>query len=312
MKNALLTTPCGLGLFELDTHLIRGQRVLCSSTGSPIQHGWGKTPVYQDDKHLSSPCPSPPLTQGELYLVFAENCKYSRLSAQNDNSAATALPTEPPFRRYNDPYMLKDFDSYPSPSYSEQLISACTPESLGQPDSRYAWSYQSPDAQSTYSYSDSYKTYSTPTTFESSSLIAAAFDGVLMDPLISPSVAGIATQYSDHAISDVMKDLAPSQLPSSNPGITTKERQSRTKKSTVEEGKAFACTRCPYRSLRRVNYKAHEKTHSPRTPRVRVACSYGNGCPRTFNRKTDMDRHVTNVSRVRFIMMCLLMGGRST
>jgi hypothetical protein len=31
--------------------------------------------------------------------------------------------------------------------------------------------------------------------------------------------------------------------------------------------------------------------------RVRVPCSYGNGCRQTFNRKTDLDRHINTVSR---------------
>lgn len=62
-----------------------------------------------------------------------------------------------------------------------------------------------------------------------------------------------------------------------------------------EGGKIFACTRCAYTSQRKADCEAHKLTHSPKPRRARVACSHGSGCIRTFNRKTDMERHVQNV-----------------
>ncbi len=307
---APLAPPQGLGLLGLDPHLIGDQYTLWASSGSLFQPGWGTESLNQDDQHFSSPYASPTLTQGDNCPIFTDNRRYFRLLTQNDNSAATALPTVTPVRRYSDPYnpTSKGFDSHRSSSNSEQFVSVCTPESLGHPNSRYSWSFRSPDIQSTYTYSDTSDPCSSPTNFQSPSLTAATFDGVLTDPLLSSSNAGTATAHSDHATFDATQCLSPNQSPSCKRGTFMARKKTRTEQSIVEEQKTFACTRCPYRSPRKANCKAHEKTHNPRPPKARVACSYGNGCPQTFNRKTDMDRHVKNVRILRFITIYVTNG----
>ena len=292
--------PQGLGLLGLDSHFMGDQSFLWASTGNLFQPGWGQDSLNLDGQQFSRPFALPTSIQYDTYPAFADDRRYSRLSAQSDNSTAFVFSTVTPNGGYCGPYIpaLNGPESQRSISYSEHIVSGCTPESLGHPDSRYTQRYRNPDTQSTYSYSDTSDPCSTPTNYQSPSSTVVALDGVLADTPLRSSNAGFATARPDYATCNIMQHLSPSQSPSRKRGASIIPTKSKTEQSKCEEEKIFACAHCPYRSLRKANCKAHEKTHNLRSVKARVVCSYGNGCSRTFNRKTDMDRHVKNVRTI--------------
>ena len=60
--------------------------------------------------------------------------------------------------------------------------------------------------------------------------------------------------------------------------------------------KRYACSVCSFSSPRRSSRDAHVRAHSPRQRDSKIMCDYDNECTQIFNRKTDLQRHIDNVS----------------
>ena len=84
---------------------------------------------------------------------------------------------------------------------------------------------------------------------------------------------------------------------SSWPGVEDSQGQPRRRSSVAtqneDRNRKFQCFCCHFRFERKSNCEAHEKTHYPLHCRHRLACP---NCSKTFNRNTDLERHVNAVS----------------
>lgn len=278
-----------------------------SSIGSPNQQDWDMPFMGQDDMQIGTQCIAPGFAHDSEPHASMTVDYNSAISAQDQEMLVTCLPMSMTDLPYDDSQgqCMGAFDSVLTPRPSIQRHSfPCTPESLVMPHVRHDWYLSHPRGQ-LYPYFDQSDQDWNQIKIESPPLVPVLFGSNMPFSTTSSNDASML-QDNNYPLHSMKEEHTPGNTRSSTLEASPQSLDGQRLPDKKIEGKRqiFACTRsgCAYSSHRKANRNAHEKTHNPKNAKPRVACNYGTSCTRTFNRKTDMDRHVNNVSSKKVVL----------
>jgi hypothetical protein len=226
---------------------------------------------------------------------------------QGSTIATVAHPTNAPYLEYPfssamGPFSSRSHGSASAPDY--QAHSYMTTNSR-MTDLRYPWGGLEP--RDGYLTPKPFNSYSTPITVESLTMSQTVFAGSAPE---SPTFAAnpqSATKRDSYTGFDMAVDNMQSQNRAKGhrafswPGDCSPFEQSQELDawmSTQRSGKVLVSSRHSSRRCDKSSRVARRRGHGTSGAGVRVTCSYGNGCRQTFNRKTDLDRHINTVRRI--------------
>jgi hypothetical protein len=196
------------------------------------------------------------------------------------------------------PYRTASALEYQSPSY--------TTTDSATADFQYPW--YDLEAQDGYPTLKPSSLYSTPLKLESPTISHTIFTGSTPE---SPTFAANLQSgaRADNSISfdsaaDIMQTQhrAKSHRAFSWPRDSSyleKSQETDACMTTQRSGTHHSSSRRSYRPRSKTSRVARNWEDRTTGASVRVTCSYGNGCGQTFNRKTDLDRHVNTVRRTK-------------
>lgn len=304
----LHATPlCGLGLSNC--HLLPGANEISlkpsSSLGPPSGRYWLSNQAGQEqiftptEQNISaSSCAATDLTSATTSSVFPD-------LVQQAATVAATYPTNAFCLEYTCSSGFNSFDScqYRTASSLERQAPYYVTRSSAMMDSGYTWCNFETNACRTEKVASC---YSTPLRLESPTMSHVVFAGSAPESptcTVNPQSMPTAENYIGF---DARSDTLQSQnrtkgyrafsWPGDCPYLEPSEEvDTRDTKRRREHSPTASRRSCPSRNER--SHVARGRDHRTTRARVRVACSYGNGCRQTFNRKTDLDRHINTVRR---------------
>ena len=262
---------------------------------SPCSH---KNQIGHDHRYLSNQHNFLPLDPPATSLASTYPISRSSVPVQETWTVAAALPTSVSSLQYHFPTALASFShcqyQTASPLY-ETTISSITDASYSWCDLETQGGYQPPKLSSSYS---------TPLRLVSPTLSHAVFAASAPE---SPTFAANLQRESevdDYIDGDLAADFIQSQhrtqtsRASSWLGGCSNLEQFQDMDAIVSIQRSqrdLANSKKSYRSSHKASRGGNGGSHRTRGVRARVPCSYGDKCGQTFNRKTDLERHINTV-----------------
>lgn len=280
-----------------------------SLTASPYM-GWLDGPCSRgnqtghDHRHLSNQHNCLPSGPPAINLTSTHPISRSSVPLQGAWTVAAALPTSICSPQYQFPTALGSFS--PCPYQTASSLQYQTPSygttSSSIADASYSWcGLQTQEGYQTPKLSSSYSTPLRPVSPTMSHTIFAA------SAPESPTFA--ANPHCESGIDDYIGgDLAEDFMQSQHQSKTSRAFSwppGRSNLQQLQEMDALVNiqrsqrdlpnSKQPYRSSHKAGRGRNGGSHRMHGARVRVTCSYGDKCNKTFNRKTDLERHINTV-----------------
>ena len=272
-------------------------------TGSPATQYWLENQAGQDQKCVST---RQNLSASNLVAIDPNSARTSSRSSDVVGSVTTAAATHPKNAsclNYPYPPALSHFSPCPyrtgsSPNYQTPSYMT-TSSSLAEPQD--PWFDLEP--QGGYPTPKPSSSYCTPPRRESPAVFHTAFAGSApQTPNFAANLqfeAGENNYTGINFAADSMQDQqrAKSHRAFSWPRDCSNLEESQEKDvlaTTQRSDKHLARVRRSYRSRCKKIRDAQGGDHR-NVPKARVSCNYGDRCRQTFNRQTDLDRHVNTV-----------------
>jgi hypothetical protein len=278
-------------------------------TVSPYM-GWLDSPcshanqTSHDHECLSNQHNCLPSDQSAANLASA--CLFSRSSVpvQGDWAVAAALPTSVSSLQYHFPTAQSSFSSdlYHTASSLQHQTRSYGTASSSITDVSYSWCDR--ETQEGYQPPKPSSSYSTPLRLASPTLSYAVFAASAPE---SPTFAANLQSESgvdDYIGGDLAADFMLSQYqpqksrPLSRPGECSNLEQFHEMDalaSAHRSRRSLANSKQSYCSSHKAGRGGDRGSRRTRRTKARVTCSYGDQCGQTFNRKTDLERHINTV-----------------
>lgn len=236
-------------------------------------------------------------------------------------TVAAALPTSVSSLQYHFPTALGPFSPCPYQTASPLQCHTCSYETTSSSiaDASYSWcdletreGYQPPKLSSSYS---------TPLRLVSPTPSYAVFAASAPE---SPTFAAnlqCKSEVDDYIDGGLAADFMQSQRRTPNSRASSWLGECSNLEQFQEMGalvsiqrsqKDLANPKKSHRSSHKAGRGGNGGSHRTRGARVRVTCSYGDRCRQTFNRKTDLERHINTVRHTQKVSRLSLICSRST
>jgi hypothetical protein len=268
---------------------------------SPCSH---KNQIGHDHRYLSDQQNFLPLAPPATSLASTYPISRSSVPVQETWTVAAALPTSVSSLQYHFPTTLGSFSSYQyqtaSPLQCQTRSYETTSSSIT--DASYSWcdfetqeGYQPPKLSSSYS---------TPLRLVSPTLSHAVFAASASESPILAANLQCESEVDDYISSDLAADFMQSQHRTQNSRASSwlgecsnleRFQETDTSVSIQRSQKDLANSKKSYRSSHKASRGRNGGSHRTCSARARVTCSYGDKCGQTFNRKTDLERHIKTV-----------------
>ena len=280
-----------------------------SLTASPYM-SWLDSPCSQtnqtghDHRHLSNQHSCLPSGPPAINLTPTHLISRSSVPLQGAWTVAAALPTSMCSLQYHFPTALGSFSPYPyqTPSSLQYQTPSYETTSSSIADASYSWcALETQEGYPTPKLSSSYSTPLRPVSPTISHTIFAA------SAPESPTFAAnpqCESGIDDYMGGDLAEGFMQSQHQSKNsrafswpPGCSNLEQlQEMDALANVQRSqRGLPNSKQSYRSSHKASRGGNGGNRRTHGARVRVTCSYGNKCNQTFNRKTDLERHINTV-----------------
>ena len=268
---------------------------------SPYSHA---NQTGHDHRCLSNPHNCLPSGPPAINLTSTHPTSGSSVPLQGAWAVAAAPPTSMCCLQYHFPTALGSFS--PRPYQTASSLQYQTPSyettSSSIADASYSWcSLETQEGYQTPKLSSSYSTPLRPVSPTTSHTIFAA------SAPESPTFAAnpqCESGIDDYMGGDLAEGFMQSQHQSKNsrafswpPGCSNLEQlQEMDALANVQRSQRdLPNSKQPYRSSHKAGRGRNGGSHRMHGARVRVTCSYGDKCNKTFNRKTDLERHINTV-----------------
>jgi hypothetical protein len=226
---------------------------------------------------------------------------------QGSKTAAAAHPTNASHLEYlyssaAGPFSASSHGTASAPDYQARSYMTTNPRMA---DLRYPWGDLEP--RDGYLTPNPFSSYSTPIRVESPTMSKTVFAASAPESPIIAANPQSAARRDSYLGFDLVADNTQSQHRGKGhrafswPGDCSSFEQSQELDAwmrTQRTGKDPASSRHSYRRRGKNSRVARSRQHRTSGAGVRVTCSYGSGCRQTFNRKTDLDRHINTVRRI--------------
>jgi hypothetical protein len=288
-----------------------------SSLDSPCSHA---NQIGHDHRCLLNQHNCLPSGPPATSLTSTHPTSRSSVPVQGAWTVAAALPTSVSSLQYHFPTALGSFSPYPyqmtSPLQCRTRSYETTSSSIA--DASHYWcdletqGYQPPKLSSSYS---------TPLRLVSPTLSYAVFTASAPE---SPTFAAnlqCESEVDDYIGGDLAADSLQSERRTQNSRASSwlgecsnlgQFQEMDALVSIQRSQKDLVNSKKSYRSSHKAGRGGNGGSHRTRGARVRVTCSYGDKCRQTFNRKTDLERHINTVRHTQKTSRLSLICFRST
>jgi hypothetical protein len=244
-----------------------------------------------------------------INLTSTHPISRSSVPLQGAWTVAAALPTSMCSLQYHFPTALGSFNPCPYQTASSLQYQTRSYEttSSSTADASYSWcGLETQEGCQTPKLSSSYSTPLRPVSPTMSHTIFAASTPESPTFVANPQCkSGI----DDNINSDLAEDFMQSQQQTQNsrafswpPGCSNLEQlQEMDALINIQRSQRdFPNSKQSYRSSHKAGRGGNGGSHRTHGARVRVTCSYGDKCNQTFNRKTDLERHISTVRHTQY------------
>jgi hypothetical protein len=300
------TSLCGLGLSNC--HLLPGTNEALPkpspSVASPTGRSWLSNEVGQDLICASTEQSFSASNCTAINTASATTNSMSPDLVQGVAAAATIHPTNGSCFEYPCSSGLNTFG--PCPYRTASSLEFQTPSyvttSSTMVDFRYPWCEL--EQQDDYQIPKVSTSYSIPLRLESPAMSHAIFAGSAPESPTSSTNLQSGARAENYLGFDMGADMRRSQhrpkghRASSWPGDCPYLEQGQEMDACVTTKRDkinHTTSRHSYRSHSKTGRVSRDRGHGTTRASVRVTCTYGNECRQTFNRKTDLDRHINTV-----------------